>query len=154
MSTHKKTNEQHIAEGTARKSRGTDVLVEIDGELARKPKLQDFEKGLDRKKVFSQLAAWVKQVTGQAAVDELMLSMMVDQYEIYCSAKADVKARGIMLEGNKGQYVNHSLYNMNTALDKIHKMMREFGMTPATRGTVKASNQMEADPMKNLMKGI
>ena len=154
MPAHRKPNEQHVLEGTSRADRGTDVLIEIEGELARKPKLQEFADGLDREAVFTQLAAWVKQVTGQAAVDELMLSLLVDQYEIYCSAKADVRARGIMLVGEKGQYVNHSLYNLNTSLDKIHKLMREFGMTPATRGAVKASNQMDEDPIKRLMKGI
>ena len=42
---------------------------------------------------------------------------------------------------------------MNTAHDKIVKLMKEFGMTPATRGSVKASNQMDKNPLEDILSG-
>ena len=150
---HKKPNELHILEGTSRADRGTDIIVQIEGDMANVPVLLEFDKDFDRDKVFKMLTDWVVNVTGPAYIDALMLSTLVDQYEIYALSKKDVKERGMMLQGDKGQYVNQSLYNMNTALDKIHRAMREFGMTPATRSGLTAQKQIDVDPMDNLMKG-
>ena len=153
MPNHRKPNELHALEGTARADRGTDVIVQIEGDLADPPALMTFTDDFDRDKVFTMLSDWVIGITGAAKVDGLLLSALVDQYEIYAISKSDVKARGTMLVGDKGQYVNHSLYNMNKALDNIHKLMREFGMTPATRSQISAANQMEADPMDKFLEG-
>ena len=149
----KKPNAMHIREGTARADRGTDVEVPLTEELSKEPVLQDFGKQIDKQAIFQQVRAWVIQMTGSCAIDELSISMLVDQFEIYAISKKDINERGTMLHGDKGQYVNHSLYNMNTAHDKIVKLMKEFGMTPATRGSVKASNQMDKNPLEDIMKG-
>ena len=153
MGRPRKPNELHIYEGTARQDRGTDLIVQIEGDLAQPPALLSFEDDFDRDQVFKWLSDWALNVTGAAVIDSLMLSALVDQYEIYSLSKKDVKERGMMLQGEKGQYVNQSLYNMNTALDKIHKLMREFGMTPSTRSGLSAQKQIDVDPMDNLMKG-
>ena len=115
--------------------------------------MQDFGKQIDKQAIFKQVQAWVIQMTGSCSIDELSISMLVDQFEIYAISKKDISERGTMLHGEKGQYVNHSLYNMNAAHDKIVKLMKEFGMTPATRGGVKASNQMDKDPLGDILKG-
>ena len=147
----RKPNELHALHGTARADRGTDTLVEIDGELAAEPRYQDFTH-FDEKEQFRQIKAWVKHLTGQAKVDEWMISLIVQQYAIYAEAKRDVWERGAMIPSKEGELKqNPSLWTMNTALDKLHKLMREFGLTPATRGQVKASNQMEEDPLAKLM---
>ena len=149
----KKPNAMHIRDGTARTDRGTDVEVPLTDELSKEPVLQDFGKKIDKKQIFKQVRAWVIQMTGSCKIDELSISMLVDQFEIYAISKRDINERGTMLVGDKGQYVNHSLYNMNTAHDKIVKLMKEFGMTPATRGSVKASNQMDKDPLEDILNG-
>ncbi len=148
----RKTNEQHLRDGTSRADRGTDVLVEITGDLAAKPVLQSFD-SIDEELVFTQVAAWVNQLTGQAKIDEFSISLLVDQFTIYSLAKQSVKNDGMMLSGEKGKYVNPQLYNLNTAHDKILKLMREHGLTPATRSGIKASNQMELNPLKSIMAG-
>ena len=111
-----------------------------------------FEDEFDREKIYNDLCDWVINITGAAKIDGMLLSALVDQYEIYSISKKDVKERGVMLKGDKGQYVNLSLYNMNKALEVIHKLMREFGMTPATRSSVKAAKQIEDDPLGDLLK--
>ena len=149
----KKPNELHVAEGTARADRGTDVIVALPDDLAREPILQNFEREFDRQAVFDHVRAWIINLVGSCSIDELSISLLVDQFEIYSVSKRDVKERGVMLEGEKGQYVNHSLYNMNTSHEKIVAMFKQFGMTPATRGSVKASNQMDRDPLSDILKG-
>ena len=150
----RKPNELHKLHGTDRADRGTNVLVEIDGELAAEPRYQDFNT-FHEKEQFRQIATWVKSLTGQAKVDEWMVSLIVQQYAIYAEAKRDVWERGAMIPTKDGEDTrqNPSLWTMNTALDKIHKLMREFGLTPATRGQVKASNQMDKDPLDDIMGG-
>lgn len=154
MPNHRKPNELHVLEGTARKERGTDVLVEIPENLARKPVLQEFEKGIDRQFIFDHVRAWIINLVGSCSIDELGISLLVDQFEIYSNAKRDVKERGHIVESTKidGQpYPNPSVHTMNNAHDKILKLMIQFGMTPATRGHVKASNQMDKDPLDDIL---
>ena len=154
MARPRKPNELHKLDGTARSDRGTDVTLSIKGSTADVPVLIDFSEEFDREAVYGVLCDWVVSITGAAKVDGMLLSMLVDQYEIYSISKRDVKERGTMLQGDKGQYVNHSLFNMNKALDNIHKIMREFGMTPSTRTAVKAADQMDVNPLDDIMKGI
>ena len=152
----RKPNELHLLNGTARADRGTDKLVEIDGALADAPRLQDFAKEVDRQKIFKQVRAWVKHLTGQAKIDEIALSLLVDQVVLYGEAKRNVQENGAIIVSQKtgSPYSNPALNNMNTAHDKIVKMMHQFGLTPATRSGLKASQQMEADPMDEIMQGV
>ena len=152
MPNHRKPNELHVLEGTARSDRGTKDVVKLEGVVAEVPVLIAFEEEFDREKIYNDLCDWVINITGAAKIDGMLLSALVDQYEIYSISKKDVKERGVMLKGDKGQYVNLSLYNMNKALEVIHKLMREFGMTPATRSSVKAAKQIEDDPLGDLLK--
>ena len=150
----RKPNELHILDGTARADRGTKDLVKLEGDTAQVPVLVDFADEFDRERTYDLLCDWVVKVTGAAQIDGLLLSATVDQYEIYAKSKKDVQENGIMLPSAKGgEYVNPALYNMNTAMDKIIKLMKEFGMTPATRSQVKASDQMDKDPLDNIMQG-
>ena len=147
----KKPNEIHILEGTDRTTRGTNVVFSVTNDsLSEEPTLQELS-DIDREVLFESLKSWVCDMTGQYKIDQYLLSMLVDQYTIYAVSKMDVEERGVLLEGPKGKYVNHALYNMNTAHDKIVKMMQEFGMTPKTRSGVKASNQMEKDPLDDFL---
>ncbi len=130
----KKPNELHILEGTARSDRGTDVVMQIPDELAVEPRLQDLTT-IDRDETFSMFKEWVIAATGAAKIDEIMLSMMVDQLEIYAQAKneGDVKTMGM-------------------TIDRFHKLAGSFGMTPATR-SVLVSKATEDDAMSDIMSG-
>ena len=98
----KKPNALHIRDGTARADRGTDVEVPLTDELSREPVLQDFGKQIDKEAIFQQVRAWVIQMTGSCSIDELSISMLVDQFEIYAISKKDISERGTMLHGDKG----------------------------------------------------
>ena len=111
----RKPNEMHLNEGTARKERGTDVVMQIEGANAVEPRLRDLTI-TDREGTFTMFKDWVIAATGAARIDEILLSMMVDQLEIYAQAKAD-----------------NDIRLMGSTIDRFHKMAREFGMTPATR---------------------
>ena len=130
----KKPNELHILEGTARSDRGTDVVMQIPDELSNEPKLKELTT-VDRDDTFNMFKDWVIAATGAAQIDEIMLSMMVDQLEIYAQAKIDGDVR-----------------IMGLTIDRFHKLAREFGMTPATRSTL-VSKATETDPMKDIMDG-
>ena len=147
----RKPNSLHILEGTARADRGTDVDIVITPEISTEPTLLDLADGLDRVAVFEGLRQVVNQVSGQVQIDELLLSQLTDQYELYGQAKAFVRENGLVDENGK-QFAQVRI--MNEALNQCHKLMREFGLTPATRGQVKASNQMDDDPLDNLMRGF
>ena len=154
MARPNKPNELHILHGTDRADRGTNTTITITEPVAKPPALIDFSQEFNKDKIFDLLSNWVIHITGAAEVDGLLLSLLVDQYEIYHKAKKDVYDRGVMLDGSKGPYINPSQYLMNNALDKIHKLMREFGMTPATRNGIRAAEQMNKNPMTNIMKGV
>ncbi len=131
----KKPNEMHIFEGTARNDRGTDVVLQIDGDNAREPTLQSLTT-IDREETFNMFKDWVIMATGSAKIDEILLSMMVDQLEIYTEAKAD-----------------RDVKTMGLTVDRFHKLAREFGMTPSTRSQmINAASANDADK-DDLMEG-
>ena len=80
---------------------------------------------------------WVIAATGASKIDELMLSMMADQLELYAQMKMDGDTRG-----------------MGAIVDRFHKLAREFGMTPSTRDQfVNKANMEEETSMKTILAG-
>ena len=130
----RKPNSLHVAEGTARGDRGTDVTYQVPTELSREPKDLDWSK-FKRDKTFKVMKDWVIAATGAAEVDGILLTMMNDVLEEYASAKLSGDTRA-----------------MGPLIDRYHKLAREFGMTPATRDAM-VKKAVEEDQMKDILEG-
>ena len=126
----------HVAEGTARADRGTDVVMEIPKKFAKQPDLIDWDK-FDKDKSFTMMRDWEIAATGAAKIDEILLSMMADQLELYAYCKTNGDLRG-----------------MGQIIDRFHRLATEFGMTPRTRDElIKKSQKEEEDSMQTIMEG-
>lgn len=68
----------------------------------------------------------------------ISLDLIADNYDIYLKAKKLVKAEGISAQDSKkNTIVNPSLKVMNTAQDKILKLLSSFALTPLSRSKMK-----------------
>ena len=132
----RKPNSLHVAEGTARNDRGTDLVMEIPEDFKNEPEMVEWAE-FDKDRTFNMMKNWVIAATGASKIDELMLSMMADQLELYAKMKMDGDVKG-----------------MGLIVDRFHKLAREFGMTPSTRDQfVNKANMEEETSMKTILAG-
>jgi P27 family predicted phage terminase small subunit len=101
--------------------------------------------------------AMTKQLTGcgiLTKVDGVALELLVDALTEYRQAVVEVAKTGpIWLEAGEGRIPKfaYSPYwcMMNRAAKRLHAMLREFGMTPSARSSIKAAVplvDLENDP--------
>ena len=70
------------------------------------------------------------------------LDLIADNYDIYLKSKALVSEQGLSSTDSKGRLtVNPSLKVMNTAQDKIQKLLSSFALTPLSRSKLKNLEQ-------------
>lgn len=93
-------------------------------------------------------------------VDGQAFELLIASYVEYCEASAKVSQSGpVWLEKGDGKIPKfaYSPYwvQMNRAAKRMHAMLREFGMTPSSRASVKSAAPIadEADEMLDLMRG-
>ena len=82
--------------------------------------------------------------------------MLADQLAIYIDLREQVRREGavIELEGSSGQTkkVPHpALAPLNSAFANIHKMLREYGLTAASRSSVDAQLEKEVTTFDDFM---
>lgn len=68
----------------------------------------------------------------------IALDLIADNYDIYLKSKALVRKEGLSSTDSKGRLtINPSLKVMNTAQDKIQKLLSSFALTPMSKSKMK-----------------
>ena len=71
-------------------------------------------------------------------IDRVALELYCQLYSYWVDACSKVKSKGMVIESeNGGMYQNPYLGIANKCTEKMHKMLCEFGMTPASRSRIK-----------------
>jgi P27 family predicted phage terminase small subunit len=79
-------------------------------------------------------------------IDQLALALLCENYSIWYDAKKEVDTEGIVCVSDKGnRYQNPSVGVMHTAQKNLISLMREFGMTPSSRSTIKIPVEGEGE---------
>ena len=103
--------------------------------------------------LFNQVSQYVHNMGVATEVDGLGLALMADQLSIYIEMRKKIREEGtiITVMGSQGQEVTKAhpcLPQMSTTLGSIHKLMREYGLTPSSRGNVSVVDN--ASPVDSL----
>jgi P27 family predicted phage terminase small subunit len=94
--------------------------------------------GNDRR-TYTQLAKQLVGLRVMTEVDGIALAELVHQLAKWLEAEKMVHAGGRVLVGEKGGYYLNPWESIaNTALKNMNIMLREFGMTPASRSRIEA----------------
>lgn len=90
------------------------------------------------KRQWKRIATPLHEAGLLTSIDGTGLAMLCETYASFIEARADVLARGQLLFNDDGTpYANPSLWQMNKARVELLKWLREFGMTPSSRSTIK-----------------
>lgn len=106
--------------------------------------------------LYDQVAEYVYNMRVATEVDGLALSLLADQLTLYIEMRQQVREEGaiIEIEGSQGQIkkVQHpALPALTTAMGNIHKMLREYGLTAASRSNVSALEEKEVNSFDDFM---
>lgn len=89
-----------------------------------------------------------------AKADRAALAILCDAWSDYQHAKLMVQREGDTVIGAKGNPVLSPWVRIrNSAADRLLKVGREFGITPASRGRVFPSSQTEDDAFEDFLNG-
>lgn len=107
--------------------------------------------------LFDQVTRYVVDMNIGTRVDGLALSLLADQIGLYIELRDQIRRQGTVLEmeGSQGQVIKKphpALPQLNQTLGSIHKLLREYGLTAASRSNVSAHEEREVDAFEDFLK--
>ena len=142
MSRPRKPTARHRLVGSYREDRH-------GGELELPPEVPDAPDWLgDRaREHWSRLAYLLHGMGVLTKADGLALALLCDALTDYEEAAARIRADGITVEGSQGQpRIHPAMTARHQAWERVLKVCREFGLTPATISKVRASEAPTDEP--------
>jgi P27 family predicted phage terminase small subunit len=110
------------------------------------------------RELFDQVTRYVTDMNIATQVDGLALSMLADQVSLYVETRNLIRRQGLFeeSEGSQGQIVKKAhpgLPILNQCLGNIHKLLREYGLTAASRSNVSAKEEKEVNTFQDFING-
>lgn len=83
----------------------------------------------------------------------ISLDLIADNYDIYMKAKEAIDSEGLLRKDTHGRtFKNQNINIMNTAQEKIIKLMSSFALTPMSRSKMKnLDNTSTKDELEDLI---
>lgn len=105
------------------------------------------------KSLFDQVTRYVMNMKVATQVDGLALSLLADQLSIYIDLRSQIRKEGITVVDSSGKTKAHAaLGQLNNTLTQIHKFLREYGLTAASRSNVSAAEEKDVDAFEDFLK--
>lgn len=106
--------------------------------------------------IYDEVTNYVVNMKIGTEVDGVALGLLADQLAIYIELREQVRREGavIEIEGSQGQtkkVAHPAMPLMNGAVTNIHKFLREYGLTAASRSTVNAELEKEVSSFDDFM---
>lgn len=132
--------------GTLRPCRESGDSVEVDRTIPEPPDWLD----KTAKDAYNDIVKIVSDMGVMSKGDSLALSLLVDAYKRYLDARKDLKKNGQVEEsfnsnGAKVRKKNPSIDIAFEAHTKMMNILREFGLTPASRSKVSSVEDEKGD---------
>ena len=106
--------------------------------------------------LYEEVTRYVVSMRVGTEVDGVALGLLADQLAIYIELREQVRREGaiIEVEGSAGQVkkmAHPAMPLMNSAVTNIHKLLREYGLTAASRSMVNADLEKEVSTFDDFM---
>jgi phage terminase small subunit len=106
--------------------------------------------------LYDEVCRYVVDMKVGTSVDGIALGLLADQLAIYIKFRSEVMDYGVMIEvfdakGNPQSKINPAMKGMNEATTNIHKLLREYGLTAASRSSVGAEIEKEVSSFDDFM---
>jgi P27 family predicted phage terminase small subunit len=105
-------------------------------------------------------AEW-KRITRELSAMQLLTSADADAIAVYCqvavryrAASDEVSRNGLtVMTPNGYPVINPALSIVNKCIQQMHRLLTEFGMTPASRSRIAVPEQTTVDPYEEYKRG-
>ena len=106
--------------------------------------------------LFDEITRYVERMAVSSEVDGIAISLLADQLAIYLELREMIREEGLIVDhhGSQGQVTRRAhpaLVQLTTVLTQIHKFLREYGLTAASRRNVSASSDEQIDSFEDFM---
>lgn len=142
------------------------AMKRLEGNPGRRPLNEREPKARTRK---PKMPAWLsedeqaewKRITRELAAMQLLTSADADAIAVYCQvavryrdASAKVAKDGLtVLTPNGYPVINPALSIVNKCIQQMHRLLTEFGMTPASRSRIAVPEPASVDPYEAFKRG-
>ena len=144
----------HELQGTGQASRMNPNEPRLDKQLPDRPQWVDEDPTAAA--IYNEVSTYVHRMGVSTEVDGIALSLLSDQLSIYLELRRQIREEGtvITVTGSQGQErrVPHpALAQLNTTLAGVHKLLREYGLTAASRPNVSAIEEKDITSFEEFM---
>lgn len=150
----KKPTAMHELQGTARPDRANPNEPRLPTQVPDAPSWVDEDP--TTRALFDQVTRYVTDMNVATQVDGLALSLLADQLALYIELRQHIRKEGTVITtvGSQGQEKTQShpaLPQLNTTLGSIHKLLREYGLTAASRSNVSVHEEKDVDSFDDFL---
>ena len=150
----RKPTAMHQLEGTYREYRGNPNEPQLPAQIPDAPAWIDDDP--TTKALFDQVTHYIVDMNVGTRVDGVALSLLADQIALYIELRQAVRKEGVLQvsTGSRGQEITKphaALGALNNALSNIHKLLREYGLTAASRANVSANSEASVDAFEDFI---
>jgi len=150
----KKPTALHELEGTFRKDRHNDLEPQPDKGLPDRPSWVDADPVTAQ--LFDAATNYIDSMNIATRVDGIAIGLLADQLGLYIKLRDHIREDGVIvdMEGSKGQnrrVANPAIPQLNQTLGNIHKLLREYGLTAASRSNVSVQEEKAIDSFDDFL---
>lgn len=148
---NRKSVAEHERDGTFRNDKHSSLLVKPDHlTWLEMPTILDHTQPVTKEIMFKTISAYLYKYGQSAAEDELMLSLLVDQVQIYRDAKEIYETEGAT--ATIGRKLASTV--ISDIGKEISRYLAEFHLTKNTRAPIPIEGDSEeVDPVADFLKG-
>lgn len=138
----------HELQGTKRPDRHSALEPQPQKGLPDRPQWVDADPVTAE--LFDAATQYIDDMKISTKVDGIAIGLLADQLGLYIQLRDAIREDGtiIEVEGSKGQtkrIANPAIPQLNQTLGNIHKLLREYGLTAASRGNVSVNEEKPVD---------
>ena len=154
MGRKRKSVAQKKLEGTYRKDRHPENVLDLPVELPTKPDWSTHDPIASA--LYDEIATHVNSMGVSAQSDAIAIGLLADQLSLYLKLRAEVLTDGVLVEvemsnGAMQKKAHPSIAAMNSSYASIVKLLSEYGMTAASRAKVGASSPIVVDSFESFL---
>jgi len=154
MSRPRKPTALHELQGTKRSDRHSALEPQPQKGLPDRPSWVDADPVTAE--LFDAATRYINDMNISTQVDGIAIGLLADQLGLYIELRQCIREDGtiVELEGSKGQtkrVANPAIPQLNQTLGNIHKLLREYGLTAASRGNVAVHEEKAVDSFSDFL---